>query len=94
MISRKTKDLMLCNARLKYHRDLASQNRSAEDLTAEALRQGRMEGRMAGRQEGRITLLQELLALRPTTAEKFAAYREAQLNALEEQLQQQLRSRR
>ena len=55
---------------------------------------GEARGEARGLKLGRITLLQELLGIRPSTVEDFAGYDEAQLNDIAEQLQQQLRSRR
>ncbi len=50
-------------------------------------------GETRGRQIGRISLLQELLGQPVWTAEAFAACDATQLNAMADQLQQQLRAR-
>jgi hypothetical protein len=50
-------------------------------------------GETRGRQIGRISLLQELLGQRIWSAEEFAACDTTQLNAMADQLQQQLRAR-
>ena len=54
---------------------------------------GRQEGREEGFLAGRIVLLQELLGIRPSTAEELVGYNDTQLHDLAEQLQLQLRSR-
>ena len=78
MISKSPEQLMLYNARLKVQRDEVARI---------------LQARQEGRQEGRITLLLELLGLRPFTAEEFSRCDAAQLNSMAEQLQQQLRAR-
>jgi predicted transposase/invertase (TIGR01784 family) len=78
MISQTPEQLMLYNARQKLQRDEAARI---------------LQARQEGRQEGRIILLQELLGLRPFSAEEFSGYDAAQLNSMAEQLQQQLRAR-
>ena len=106
MISQTPEQLLLYNARLKFQRDEEARLRKAQqDGRLEGFREGEIVGAARGRQEGeeigktrglklgRITLLQELLGLRSSTAEEFAGYDEAQLNDMAEQLQQQLRSR-
>ena len=81
---------MLFNARLKLQRDEVARILQARH---EGRQEGRQEGEARGLQIGRITLLQELLGLRPLTAEEFSGYDAAQLNSMAEQLQQQLRAR-
>jgi hypothetical protein len=78
MISKTPEQLMAYNARLKFQRDEAAR-----------MEQARLEGEA----RGRISLLQELLGQRIWSAEEFAACDAAQLNAMADQLQQQLRAR-
>jgi len=99
MISQTPEQLILYNARLKFQRDEEAriiQARLEGEARGEA--RGRQEGEEIGQARGlklgRITLLHELLGIRPSTAEEFAGYDEAQLNTMAEQLQRQLRSRR
>jgi transposase len=82
MISQTPEQRLLYDARLKFHRDEESK-----------LREARQEGEARGQKLGRITLLQELLGIRPSTAAEIAGYDEIQLNDLTDQLQDQLRSR-
>ena len=94
MISRTPEQLMAYNARLKFQRDEVAK-----------ILQARQEGRLEGRQEGeeigeargelrgRIVILQELLGHRVWSTEEFSDSDAAQLNALANQLQQQLRAR-
>ena len=98
MISRTPEQLMAYNARLKFQRDEVAK-----------ILQARLEGRQEGRQEGeeigeargeargelrgRIAILQELLGHRVWSPEEFSNSDAAQLNALANQLQQQLRAR-
>ena len=67
----------------------------SDEEMAEA--RGRLEGEEIGKARGlklgRITLLQELLGIRPSAVEEFAGFDEMQIQELEEQLQHQLRSR-
>ena len=94
MISQTPEQLLLYNARLKFQRDEEARLRKAEeDGRLEGFREGEMIGEARGLKLGRITLLQELLGIRPSTAEEFAGFDEAQLKELEVQLQHQLRSR-
>ncbi len=94
MISQTPEQLMLYNARLKFQRDEVAKIRKAEeDGRLEGFREGEMIGEARGLVLGRITLLQELLGIRPSTTGEFAGYDEAQLNDMAEQLQHQLRSR-
>ena len=98
MISQTPEQLLLYNARLKFQRDEEARLRKAEeDGRLEGFREGEMIGEARGEARGlklgRITLLQELLGIRPSTSEEFAGFDEAQLKELEEQLQHQLRSR-
>ncbi len=86
MISQTPEQLMLYNARLKLQLDEAAR-------ILQARQEGRQEGETRGLLIGRITVLQELLGLRPFNAEEFSGYDAAQLNSLSEQLQQQLRDR-
>ena len=60
----------------------------------EGVKKGRQEGEARGLQIGRITLLQELLGLNPSSAEEFGGLEASQLNAMADQLQQQLRDRK
>ena len=86
MISKTPEQLMADNARLKFQRDEAAR-------MEQAALDGEARGETRGRQIGRISLLQELLGQPIWTAEEFAAFDTAQLNALADQLQQQLRAR-
>jgi len=90
MISKTPEQLILDNARLKFQRDEVARLVQARQEGEEI---GEARGEARGLQIGRITLLQELLGLRPWTAEEFAGCDAAQLNNMAEQLQQQLRSR-
>ncbi|RLT20703.1 MAG: Rpn family recombination-promoting nuclease/putative transposase [Planctomycetota bacterium] len=99
MISQTPEQLMLYNARLKFQRDEEGRLELARQEGEARGRQkgeeiGEARGEARGLKLGRITLLQELLGIRPSTVEDFAGYDEAQLNDIAEQLQQQLRSRR
>ncbi len=78
MISQTPEQLTFYNARLKFQRD---QEASLAQATLE------------GEARGRITILQELLGLRPSTAEELAGYDASQLNNMADELQHQLRSR-
>ena len=78
MISQTPEQLTFYNARLKFQRD---QEASLDQATLE------------GEARGRITILQELLGLRPSTAEELAGYDASQLNNMADELQHQLRSR-
>lgn len=82
MTSKNPEQLMVYNARLKFQHDEAAR-----------IEQARLEGETRGRQIGRISLLQELIGQPTWTAEGFAACEPAQLNAMADQLQQQLRAR-
>lgn len=86
MISKTPEQLMAYNARLKFQRDEAAR---MEQATLE----GEARGREIGVEIGRISLLQELLGQRIWSAEEFAACDAAQLNAMADRLQQQLRAR-
>ena len=86
MISQTPDQLMFYNARLKFQRD-------EEARLTQARLEGEARGEARGLKVGRITLLQELLGIRPSTVEEFAGYDEAQLNDLADKLQHQLRSR-
>ena len=71
--------------------------RTRGQVSLKSVRQARLEGEefgeTRGEARGRIVILQELLGQRIWTAEDFAKYDAAQLNALANQLQQQLRAR-
>ena len=82
MISQTPEQLLAYNARLKFQRDEAAR-----------MEQATLEGEARGVEIGRISLLQELLGKPVWTAEEFAACNAAQLNAMADQLQQQLRAR-
>jgi len=86
MISRTPEQLMAYNARLKFQRDEVAR-------ILQARLEGRQEGEEIGEARGRIVVLQELLGQRVWRAEEFSACDAAQLNALADQLQQQLRAR-
>ena len=86
MISKTPEQLMAYNARLKFQRDEAAR---MEQATLE----GEARGEARGVEIGRISLLQELLGQPVWTAEQFATCEAAQLNAMADQLQQQLRAR-
>jgi hypothetical protein len=94
MISKTPEHLLAYNARLKFQRDEAAR---MEQATLEGEARGEARGveigETRGRQIGRISLLQELLGQRFWSAEEFAACDTAQLNAIADQLQQQLRAR-
>ena len=90
MISRTPEQLMAYNARLKFQRDEVARILQAR---LEGREEGRQEGEEIGEARGRIVILQELLGQRVWTAEEFAKCAAAQLNALADQLQQQLRAR-
>ena len=94
MISQTPEQMMLYNARLKFQRDEAARLRMAlQDGRQEGREEGFREGEATGKLKGRITLLQELLGLPLATSAEFDQCDLSQLNALEEQLQQQLRTR-
>ncbi len=82
MISQTPEQLLAYNARLKFQRDEAAR-----------MEQATLEGEARGVEIGRISLLQELLGKPVWTAEEFAACNAAQLNAMADQMQQQLRAR-
>ncbi len=82
MISRTPEQLMAYNARLKFQRDEVAR-----------ILQARLEGEEIGEARGRIVILQEMLGQRVWTADDFAKCDSAQLNALANELQQQLRAR-
>ena len=90
MISKTPEQLMAYNTRLKFQRDEAARMEQAK-LEGEA--RGEARGREIGVEIGRISLLQELLGKPVWTAEEFAAFDAVQLNAIADQLQQQLRAR-
>ena len=90
MISKTPEQLLAYNARLKFQRDEAARMEQAA-LDGEA--RGEARGREIGVEIGRISLLQELLGQRTWSAEEFAACDATQLNAMADQLQQQLRAR-
>lgn len=94
MISQTPEQLMLYNARLKFQRDEEARLQKARE---DGIREGEARGETRGRQEGflagRIVLLQELLGIRPSTAEELVGYNDTQLHDMAEQLQHQLRSR-
>ena len=72
MISQTPEQLMLYNARLKFQRDAEGRLQKArEDGIREGEARGREEGRQEGFLAGRIVLLQELLGIRPSTAEEL-----------------------
>lgn len=102
MISKTPEQLLAYNARLKFQRDEAARMEQAKlEGEARGVEIGEARGReigveigeTRGRQIGRISLLQELLGQRTWSAEEFAACDTAQLNAMADQLQQQLRAR-
>ena len=86
MISRTPEQLMAYNARLKFQRDEVAK-------MLQARREGEEIGEARGEARGRIVILQELLGQHIWNAEDFAKCDAAQLNALANQLQQQLRAR-
>ena len=90
MISRTPEQLMAYNARLKFQRDevakMLQARREGEEI-------GEARGEARGELRGRIVILQELLGQHIWNAEDFAKCDAAQLNALANQLQQQLRAR-
>ena len=86
MISQTPEQLTFYNARLKFQRD-------QEASLAQATLEGEAIGEARGEARGRITILQELLGLRPSTAEELAGYDASQLNNMADELQHQLRSR-
>ena len=86
MISQTPEQRLLYNARLKFQRD-------EEAKVLKARQEGEAKGRQEGFLAGRIVTLQELLGVDPSTREELAIYDEAQLNAMEDQLQHQLRAR-
>lgn len=94
MISQTPEQLMLYNARLKFQRDEEARLQKARE---DGIREGEARGEARGRQEGflagRIVMLQELLGMRPSTAEELVGYNDTQLHDMAEQLQHQLRSR-
>ena len=94
MISQTPEQLMLYNARLKFQRDEEARLQKARE---DGIREGEARGEARGRHEGflagRIVLLQELLGIRPSTAEELVGYNDTQLRDLAEQLPHQLRSR-
>jgi predicted transposase/invertase (TIGR01784 family) len=106
MISKTPEQLLAYNARLKFQRDEAARMEQAT-LEGEArgveigeargeargVEIGEARGREIGVEIGRISLLQELLGQRIWSAEEFAACDAAQLSAMADQLQQQLRAR-
>ena len=94
MISKTPEQLMAYNARLKFQRDEAARiEQAALEGEARGEARGVEIGETRGRQIGRISLLQELLGQRIWSAEEFATCDAAQLNAMADQLQQQLRAR-
>ena len=99
MISKTPEQLLAYNARLKFQRDEAARMEQAA-LEGEARGEargveiGEARGREIGVEIGRISLLQELLGQRIWSAEEFAACDAAQLSAMADQLQQQLRARK
>jgi predicted transposase/invertase (TIGR01784 family) len=102
MISKTPEQLMAYNARLKLQRDEAARMEQATlEGEARGVEIGEARGReigveigeTRGRQIGRISLLQELLGQRIWSAEEFAACDATQLNAMADQLRQQLRAR-
>ncbi len=90
MTSKNPEQLMVYNARLKFQHDEAAR---IEQARLEGETRGVEIGETRGRQIGRISLLQELIGQPTWTAEGFAACEPAQLNAMADQLQQQLRAR-
>jgi hypothetical protein len=86
MISKTPEQLLAYNARLKFQRDEAAR-------MEQAALDGEARGEARGVEIGRISLLQELLGQRIWSAEEFAACDATQLNAMADQLQQQLRAR-
>jgi predicted transposase YdaD len=94
MISKTPEQLLAYNARLKFQRDEAARmEQAALDGEARGEARGREIGVEIGVEIGRISLLQELLGQRIWSAEEFAACDATQLNAMADQLQQQLRAR-
>jgi predicted transposase/invertase (TIGR01784 family) len=94
MISKTPEQLLAYNARLKFQRDEAARmEQAALDGEARGREIGVEIGETRGRQIGRISLLQELLDKPVWTAEEFAACDTTKLNAMADQLQQQLRAR-
>ena len=98
MISQTPEQLMLYNARLKFQRDEEARLQKAREDgiregEARGEARGEVRGEARGQKLGRITLLQELLGIRPSTMAELAGYDETQLNDMTDQLQDQLRSR-
>jgi len=94
MISQTPEQLLFYNARLKFQRDEEGRLALArQEGEAKGRQKGEEIGEARGLKLGRITLLQELLGIRPSTVEEFAGYDEAELNDIAEQLQHQIRSR-
>jgi predicted transposase/invertase (TIGR01784 family) len=90
MISKTPEQLMAYNARLKFQRDEAAR---MEQAVLEGEARGEARGVEIGEARGRIMILQELLGQRIWSAEEFATCDATQLNAMADQLQQQLRAR-
>ena len=86
MIARNPREQELYEARLKMQRDEQSRIEAAKD-------QSREEGREEGRLIGRIQLLQQLLRLAESPAEDLKNRPVDELEAMESDLQRQLRER-
>lgn len=98
MISQTPEQNNLYNARLKFQRDEAARlalARSEGEAIGEARGEARGEaiGEARGFKMGRIIMLQELLGISPSKVEELGGYHNDQLDDLEDQLQQELRSR-
>jgi len=94
MISKTPQQMMLYNARLKLQRDEVARILQARmEGEASGLEKGRQEGQEIGEARGRVAILQDLRGQRVWTDEEFSQCDAAQLNALADQLQQQMRAR-
>ena len=101
MISQTPQQLMLYNARLKSQRDefaRIEQTRIEIEQARLEIEQARLEGEARGEARGmtigRLAVFRELLGLQTFTTAELAAYEDAQLIEMAEQLQGQLRTRR
>ena len=90
MISQTPEQLNEYAARMKLRLDDAARIQYARQ---EGRQEGIQEGEQRGQFLGRIATLQEVLSLSNPTPEELSTYDVAQLTAVCEQLQQQLRQR-
>ena len=98
MIAKTPEQRQRYDARLKFQRDEAARGALACDEARdegriEGLREGIEKGVELGELFGRITTLQGLLGLAPSTRDELSAYEGVQLNEMAEALQLQLRTR-